>query len=243
MTRHTAPRLIAAAGLAALLSACTTLYPTPQVDFAHATAPAAPASGPMAFPEAQPMPVVLPQASYGNGSIYQQAAYRPLFEDYRARMVGDTLTINIVENVSATQTANSTVGKTGKVESSVSSLGGLSALGLGRLGVSGSSANNFEGKGTTATTNQFSGTITATVIGVLPNGHLLVAGEKQVGVNQRVDVLRFTGQVDPRSIAPGNSVQSAQIANVRIENRGRGVIEDAQGMNWLGRFFLNILPI
>jgi len=225
------------------LAACQTLYPTPKVDFAHATAPEAPASGPSAFPELQPLPHTAPVAMGGNGAIYQASAYRPLFEDYRARMVGDTLTVNIVENVSATQTANSTVGKTGKVESSASALGGLSALGLSRLGMSGSSANNFEGKGTTATTNQFSGTITATVVGVLPNGHLLVAGEKQVGVNQRVDVLRFTGQVDPRSIAPGNTVQSAQIANVRIENRGRGAIEDAQGMNWLGRFFLNLLPI
>ncbi|MBQ0933457.1 flagellar basal body L-ring protein FlgH [Ideonella sp. 4Y16] len=238
----TLTRLLPALTLAAL-AGCTTIYPTPQVDFAHATAPAAPASGPSAFPELQPLPYTAPVAMGGNGAIYQAAAYRPLFEDYRARMVGDTLTINIVENVSATQTANSTVGKTGKVESSASSLSGLSALGLSRLGISGSSANNFEGKGTTATTNQFSGTITATVVGVLPNGHLLVAGEKQVGVNQRVDVLRFTGQVDPRAIAPGNTVQSAQIANVRIENRGRGAIEDAQGMNWLGRFFLNLLPI
>ena len=175
--------------------------------------------------------------------IYQAAGYRPLFEDHRARMVGDTLTVNIVENVSATQTANSTVDKTGKVESSMSALGGLSALGLTRLGATGSGKNNFEGKGSTATTNQFSGTITATVVGVLPNGHLIIAGEKQVGVNQRVDVLRFTGQVDPRSIAPGNSVQSAQIANVRIENRGRGQLEDAQAMGWMARFFLNILPI
>jgi flagellar L-ring protein FlgH len=242
VSRRSAWRLLA--WLPALgLAACQTVYPTPQVDFAHATAPAPAASGPSAFPELQPLPATAPVAMAGNGSIYQASAYRPLFEDYRARMVGDTLTVNIVENVSATQTANSTVGKTGKIESSASALGGLSALGLSRLGMSGSSANNFEGKGTTATTNQFSGTITATVVGVLPNGHLLVAGEKQVGVNQRVDVLRFTGQVDPRNIAPGNTVQSAQIANVRIENRGRGAIEDAQGMNWLGRFFLNLLPI
>lgn len=225
------------------LAACQTLYFPPKVDFAYATAPAEPASGPSSFPELQPLPPSVPLAMAGNGAIYQASAYRPLFEDYRARMVGDTLTVTIVENVSATQTANSSVGKTGKIESSASALGGLSALGLSRLGMSGSSANNFEGKGTTATTNQFSGTITATVVGVLPNGHLLVAGEKQVGVNQRVDLLRFTGQVDPRSIAPGNTVQSAQIANVRIENRGRGAIEDAQGMNWLGRFFLNLLPI
>ncbi len=225
------------------LAACSTVYPVPTVDFAHATAPALSASGPAAFPEMQPVAPVVPQYAQGSGSIYQAAGYRPLFEDHRARMVGDTITVNIVENVSATQTANSTVDKSGKVESSMSALGGLSALGLSRLGATGSGKNNFEGKGSTATTNQFSGTITATVVGVLPNGHLVIAGEKQVGVNHRVDVLRFTGQVDPRSIAPGNSVQSAQIANVRIENRGRGQLEDAQAMGWMARFFLNILPI
>ena len=68
---------------------------------------------------------------------------------------------------------------------------------------------------------------------MLPNGHLLIAGEKQIGVNQNVDVLRFSGQVDPRMIQSGNVVASAQIANVRIEQRGRGAQADAQGMGWL----------
>jgi flagellar L-ring protein precursor FlgH len=77
---------------------------------------------------------------------------------------------------------------------------------------------------------------------VLPNGHLLVAGEKQIGVNHNVDVLRFSGQVDPRAIQPGNSVASAQIANVRIEQRGRGAQGDAQEIGWLSRFFLTLAP-
>ena len=64
---------------------------------------------------------------------------------------------------------------------------------------------------------------------VLPNGHLLVAGEKQIGVNQNVDVLRFSGLVDPRAIQPGNIVPSTQIADVRIEHRGRGAQDEAQG--------------
>ena len=81
------------------------------------------------------------------------------------------------------------------------------------------------------------------MIEVLANGHLVIAGEKQIGVNHNVDVLRFSGQVDPRAIQPGNSVASAQIANVRIENRGRGQQADAQGIGWLARFFLNVLPI
>ena len=79
--------------------------------------------------------------------------------------------------------------------------------------------------------------------GVLPNGHLLIAGEKQIGVNHNVDVLRFSGQVDPRLIQTGNVVPSAQIANVRIEQRGRGAQAEAQGIGWLSRFFINVLPI
>jgi flagellar L-ring protein precursor FlgH len=114
---------------------------------------------------------------------------------------------------------------------------------LGKFTTGATSNNSFAGKGSTENSNDFSGTITATVIEVLPNGHLLVAGEKQVGVNHNVDVLRFSGQVDPRMIQPGNSVASAQIANVRIENRGRGAQGDAQGIGWLSRFFLSLSPI
>ena len=50
-----------------------------------------------------------------NGAIYQQAAFRPLFEDNRARFVGDILTININENLSATQEKKSSTSKTGTV--------------------------------------------------------------------------------------------------------------------------------
>ena len=107
----------------------------------------------------------------------------------------------------------------------------------------GSSANTFSGKGGTQNSNNFSGTITATVVDVLPNGHLIVAGEKQIGVNDNVDVLRFSGQIDPRVIQPGNQVASAQIANVRVEQKGRGGQADAQQIGWLSRFFLNLMPI
>jgi flagellar L-ring protein FlgH len=231
------------ASLAALTACMSPVYPVPQVDFATATAPTLPASGPAAIPEQVPLPPPAAIGAQANGAIYQAARYRPLYEDYRARMVGDTLTVQIVETINASQSADSTINKTGKVDSSVTALGGLAATALGKLGVSSGSTNNFEGKGTTASTNQFTGNITALVVGVLPNGVLMIAGEKQVGVNHRVDVLRFTGQVDPRAIQAGNVVPSASIANVRIENRGRGALDDAQGIGWLSRFFLNVLPI
>ena len=179
-----------------------------------------------------------------NGAIFQAAQYRPLMEDHRARLVGDTLIINISEKLSATQSATTAVDKTGKISGGVASLPGFSPSWLAKnVAVGASSDNSTSGKGQTQNTNDFSGVITATVIGVLPNGHLLVRGEKQVGVNQNVDTLQFTGQVDPQTIGPGNVVQSTQVANVRVQQSGRGAQADAQAMGWLSRFFLNLLPV
>jgi len=210
------------------LAGCQTLNPRPAVDVAEPT-------------------TVLPQAvvapAVNNGSIFQANQYRPLFEDHRARLVGDTLTVQIVEKVSASQKSTSSIDKSGKLAAGITALPLVSPNSFARASAAGSSSNTFEGKGSTENTNDFSGTITATVTGVLANGHLQIAGEKQIGVNHNVDVLRFSGQVDPRAIQPGNSVASAQIANVRIEHRGRGAQADAQGIGWLSRFFLNVLPI
>jgi flagellar L-ring protein FlgH len=211
-----------------LLAACETLNARPPVDVTEPTS-------------VRPQTIIQPVVN--NGAIFQASHYRPLFEDHRARLVGDTITVQIVEKVSASQKSTSSIDKSGGLNASVTALPLVNPNSFGRASVSGSSSNTFAGKGSTENTNDFSGVITATVIEVLPNGHLLVAGEKQIGVNHNVDVLRFSGQVDPRVIQPGNSVASAQIANVRIEHRGRGAQAEAQGIGWLSRFFLNVLPI
>ena len=211
---------------AACVSGCGMLYPRVEVA------------------ETLPVPeAVAAVPTAGNGAIFQAGSYRPLFEDHRARLVGDSLVVQIVEKVSASQKSNSSIDKGGTLAGSVTALPGVKAAVLARATVAGSSANTFAGKGATESSNDFSGTITVIVRGVLPNGHLLIAGEKQIGVNSNVDVLRFSGQVDPRAIQPGNSVQSAQVANVRLEHRGRGAQADAQAVGWLSRVFLSVLPI
>jgi flagellar L-ring protein precursor FlgH len=245
-------RLLSLLGAAALLglAGCQVMPTQATVDFPVATAPALPEGGPLPQPAMPPVATAygypygaVQPAAAPTGSIYQQATYRPLFEDHRARMVGDTLTIQIVEKITASQSANSTVDKSGELSAGISALPGVAARHLGGAKASAESANTFAGKGATSSSNDFTGTITATVVGLLPNGHLVVAGEKQIGVNQHVDVLRFTGQVDPRSIQPGNVIPSAQVANVRVEKRGRGAMADAQGTGWLARFFLSLWPV
>ena len=76
---------------AALLGGCGLLDPRVQV---AETAPV--------------MPVVQVTPVQANGSIFQSGAYRPLFEDHRARLIGDTLVVQIVEKVSASQKSQET---------------------------------------------------------------------------------------------------------------------------------------
>lgn len=211
-------------------SACQFLPQAPKVDLVEAV------------PQ---KPVVYPapaMAAAATGSLFQNTSFRPAFEDRRARLVGDTVTVTIVENISATQKSTSTVGRTGATSGAITALPFANVGTLGKLGVGATSANTFEGKGGTESTNTFSGSITATVVEVLPNGHLVVTGEKQVGVNQNVDVLRFSGTINPRDIQPGSTIASTQVANARIQSRGRGQQDEAQTMGWLGRFFLTAMP-
>jgi flagellar L-ring protein precursor FlgH len=224
----TLARLVSAM-TALIMAGCTAIQRVPPVDVVQPTA---------ATPVA-----VAPVPAPANGAIFQVDRYRPLVEDHRARLVGDTLMVQITEKISATQKSNSSVDKSGSIEAGITALPGVKAARLARANAAGESANTFAGKGVTESSNDFSGTITATVVRVLPNGHLIVAGEKQIGVNANVDVLRFSGQVDPRAIAPGNSVLSTQIANVRVEQRGRGQAAEAQSAGWLSRFFLTMWPI
>jgi flagellar L-ring protein precursor FlgH len=100
----------------------------------------------------------------------------------------------------------------------------------------------MSGKGDTASDNTFTGTITVTVVEVLANGNMVVSGEKQIGINQNADTLRFSGVVYPATIQADNSVLSAQVADARLQVRGSGDIDRAQTTGWLSRFFLSWMP-
>lgn len=222
--------LLALPFAALALSGCTALSQIPEVDLV-------PAPRTLEIASAQPA-----AAAPLNGSLFNAATFRPGFEDHRARLVGDVLNIQISERLSATQESSTTVNRNSEISASVSALPFTGARMLGRLETGAQTDNTFDGDGSTEASNTFAGSITAVVTQVLPNGHLIVVGEKQIGVNQNVDVLQFSGTVDPRTIRPGNTVQSTQVANVRVLSRGRGAQADAQTFGWLSRFFLTLMP-
>jgi flagellar L-ring protein precursor FlgH len=177
------------------------------------------------------------------GAIYQTSNFRGLFEDRRARLVGDVVTIQIQEKHSAKSSSGSSLDRTGSLDAKIAALPGVLPSDLNRVQARGSSENTFAGKGETGTDNQFTGSISVTVIEVLPNGNLVVSGEKQVGINQNVETLRFSGVINPANVLPGNVVSSTQVADVRLEVRGTGDIDRAQTTGWLSRFFLSFMPI
>jgi flagellar L-ring protein precursor FlgH len=193
----------------------------------------------------QPMtarPQARAEVAASNGSIFQGGAARPLFEDRRARYVGDTLRINITENTSASTKSNSKAERTGGISASAGPIVGLPGKSLQGMELAASSSNKLDGKGESAANNVFTGSITVTVIEVLPNGNLLVSGEKQVAIGQGQEYIRLSGIVNPAFIDSANAISSAQIADARIEYKESGYISEAQVMGWLARFFLNVMP-
>lgn len=192
---------------------------------------------------ARPAPIVAAPGAQTSGAIFQTVNFQPLFEDRRARNVGDTLTIVLNEKLQATKQSGSSVDKSGSTSLSIPTLvGALPLKFLQGTSASGSSATKFSGQGDSASSNAFTGVITVTVIEVLGNGNLVVAGEKQIGINQGSEFIRFSGVVNPIFVVNNNTVSSTQVADARIEYRGTGYIDEAQTMGWLSRLFLTVSP-
>lgn len=177
-----------------------------------------------------------------NGSIYQGAlGSQPLFEDRRPRRVGDTLTIQLDEQVSASKNSSSNASRAGSTGLSFATTSSRAAQ-VGSLGVDASTTHDFIGAGGSQANNSFTGTISVTVMQVMPNGHLRVRGDKQIAINQGTEFIRFSGLVNPRSITGENTVSSTQVSQARIEYVGDGYINEAQRMGWLHRILLNVSP-
>ncbi|MBK7355535.1 MAG: flagellar basal body L-ring protein FlgH [Propionivibrio sp.] len=193
----------------------------------------------------QPMtarPVPRQENLASTGSIFQAGVSRTLFEDRRARYVGDTMTISISETTSASTKSNTKASRNTSISATAPTIRGLPGKSFQGIGLSAEGANSLDGKGEAAANNVFTGTITVTVIEVLPNGNLLVSGEKQVSIGAGTEYIRLSGIVNPYFINAANTISSSQVADARIEYKESGVISEAQVMGWLARFFLSFLP-
>ncbi|MGB4583481.1 MAG: flagellar basal body L-ring protein FlgH [Rhodoferax sp.] len=179
-----------------------------------------------------------------NGAIYQTGAGTlALFEDLRPRHVGDILTILVRENINASKSSAANASRNGSASTALGLIPDLfSGLISNEQNADASGQNTLSAKGGANAMNTFNGVITVTVVDLLPNGNLLVSGEKQMLINQGTEFIRFSGVVNPRLVSADNTVSSNQVADARIEYSAKGYIDEAQTMGWLQRLFLNVLP-
>jgi flagellar L-ring protein FlgH len=179
----------------------------------------------------------VPPAS--NGAIYQVGRDVALFENPIARHVGDIVTIVLNESTAAKKSATTTTAKT-----TSDTLPGMNVFGSpvtihGTPVLSGNinDASKFNGEGDSAQSNSLTGYITATVVRVLPNGNLLIKGEKQIWINQGSEYVRVSGVIRPIDLAPDNSIPSLKVGAARISYGGKGALADSNAPGWLSRFF------
>jgi flagellar L-ring protein precursor FlgH len=183
----------------------------------------------------------------GTGSIYAGAGGNSsrmrLFEDNKARDVGDLLTIVLVESTESRTRANTAVTKDTGVGISAPTIAGQSITYKGQniLQAEVEGSREFSGSGVSTQSNELAGDITVTVVQQLGNGNLLVRGEKQMRLNQGDELVQVQGIVRTADIGPDNRISSDRVADARIVYGGRGTLARSNAMGWLGRFFNSAL--
>lgn len=186
-----------------------------------------------------PPPVTAPQPA--NGAIFQASSgYSALYEGNRARRVGDNITILLVEQTVAQKVAGSTTARSGNIGLTPPKVGPLSFVPDGALQASGD--QGFNGKGTAEQSNKLQGEVSVTVSQVLPNGNMLVRGQKTVTLNRGDEFIQISGIVRPADVDSFNRVLSTRVADARITYTGRGDVQRASRQGWLQRFFSMLSP-
>lgn len=194
---------------------------------------------PPAAPEdwSPPTPAPVSAAADRDGSLWHGRASEPLFEDLRARRIGDIIHVVLDERTDATKRATTSANKSTSIELPTPTLLGSAATFAGRdfLNVEATAGSEFSGTGDSAQSNRLSGTVAVSVIETYPNGNLAIRGQKRLTLNRGSEVVRVAGIVRAVDIAPDNSVSSTDIADARITYSGEGLIADANRAGWLTR--------
>lgn len=188
-------------------------------------------------------PQVLQPVRPVTGSLYSATTSRDIYGDGRATRVGDIITVVLTESTQSSKSAKTSLDKSNEFNLPQPTLfgSGVSAFGQPISAVQTEATTEFEGEGSSDMSNSLSGNITVTVHDVLPNGNLVVRGEKWLTLNQGEEYIRVSGMVRPQDIDQSNSIQSTKLADARIEYAGTGAVSETNMTGWLSRFFISPL--
>lgn len=233
--RFALPRL--GTGFALALSAAAALAPmSAQASIFGKKAPAED------FTTIRPQPMAAQPVAQPTGSIFQAGdGYAALYEGWRARRVGDPLTIILVERTAASKSATSKLGSKGDLGLNPPTTGPLGSL-LKSTDIGMGGSRNFDGSGAADQSNSLSGEISVTVAQVFPNGTMLVQGQKRVTLNRGDEFIQIKGLVRMADVGIDNRVLSTRVADAQIAYTGKGDVARASRQGWLSRFFQAVSP-
>jgi flagellar L-ring protein precursor FlgH len=207
----------------------------------------------------EPAPVLTPPPSQplvtseNPGSIFDPGQASLLYEDTRARRVGDIVMVHVVENSSGKHKADTKSEKDSSIQLGVENYFGQSNLNVFPFGMaSGStgttpilkagSKSGLTATGETKRESDLSAVVGARVVRVLPNGVMQVEGAREMRINEETQILVVRGLIRPQDIQPDNTITSNYLANAKIEYFGQGVLADKQRPGWLTRILDNVWP-
>ena len=214
-------RIIVVAWLLIIVAGCTNTPPKPDPAFSSVL-PA----------YSQPLPI-------NDGAIYRAGYEMSLFVDQRARRIGDIITIELIEKTNASKKASTKTKKDHSMDIATPSIygGPVTYIGKEILAATADAQRDFSGEGDSTQSNSLTGRISVTVINVLPNGNLMVRGEKLLTLNQGSERIQLSGIIRAADVAPDNTVRSTQVADAQISYAGEGALADANTSGWMARFF------
>ena len=199
------------------------------------------AQAPPVIPERYSLPLVEEKiAPPSEGSIYT-AKSKNIYQDNRARRIGDIVLVKIVETSSGKKTANTKTTRDSSLTGGISSLVGLEQSLFTNGGqhvpslksIEAGMSNSFEGKGETNRNSTVTATLSAKVVDIALDGNLVIQGYREVRVNNETQHIILSGIVRPSDITQDNSILSSNIADARIEYNGTGSLASKQQPGWL----------
>ncbi len=191
-----------------------------------------------AYAPVLPLPRIAPENN--SGSLFQAGYGVGLFEDHLARRIGDAITVVLQENTSSSDINNAMIMKNDTNTGTVGvNLGGFKPFGA-NFAANTNAQRNFMGNAVAGQSNTLTGNVTVNVIDVLPNGILVVRGEKWVHLSHGSEIIRVAGDVRPEDINPDNTVLSTRLADARVTYTARGELEDSSEKGWFSKLISSI---
>lgn len=166
---------------------------------------------------------------------------KTLYTDDVARHIGDVITINIAENSIVDNKAKRDLSKdTDRSTIFNGEIGNIADL--GEYGMAASSGNSLSSKADYKDERSFIDSVTVTVVDILPNGNLIVMGNRERNIAGDIQTIEISGIVRPNDIAYDNTVKSEQVADFHLTTTSKGISSPFTKPGWFGAILDLIWP-